>query len=351
MTEKRDYYEVLGVNKDVSETELKKVYRKLAKEHHPDMNSGNKDSEIKFKEINEAYEVLSDTQKRSRYDQFGHADANPNFGSGFHNGGFGDFGADIFETVFSGFGNNTNNNSRKGENINITVEINFEDAIADINQEITFDRFEVCNSCNGSGARDEASISTCKHCNGKGQIQFTKNMPFGQFTNIQPCNICHGKGKTILSFCKSCNGQGKIKKNKKINVKIPAGINDGQSILLKGEGNPSINGPAGDLYIQVRIKPHNLFIRDNNDVYCTIPITFVQATLGANIEVSTLYGKEKINIPEGTPVNTTFKLSSNGFPIIGRNDKGNQYIKIVVEIPKNLNEQQKNLLREFENNF
>jgi len=347
MAEKRDYYEVLGVDKNASETELKKAYRKLAKEHHPDMNSGNKDSEMKFKEINEAYEVLGDAQKKAKYDQYGHSGIDPNFGSGFHNSGFGGFGADIFESVFSGFGNNVNN-SRKGENLNTTVEINFEDAISDINQEITFDRFEVCNSCQGSGAKDEASISTCKHCNGKGQIQIVKNMPFGQFTSVQPCNVCHGKGKTILNFCKSCNGQGKVKKNMKINVKIPAGINDGQTILLKGEGNPSINGSAGDLYIQIRIKPHDLFIRDNNDIHCTIPITFVQATLGADIEVLTLYGKEKINISEGTQVNTILRLSGKGFPIIGRNGKGDQYIKIIVEIPKNLSEQQKNLLREFE---
>lgn len=352
MSSKKDFYELLGVNKGASEADLKKAYRKLAKEHHPDVNQGNKDAEHKFKEINEAYEVLSDSQKRARYDQFGHAG---NDGGGFGGGGFEDmdFGfGDIFESFFGGgFGGRGGRNKkgpRKGADIKIAAEITFEEAAFGVEKEVSINRLEVCSTCKGSGAKEGTSPTTCKHCNGAGQVQVKQNTPFGQFVNVKNCDICHGDGKINTNPCQQCSGQGKNKKTVKLSFKIPAGIDDGQTISLRGEGDPGIyGGPSGDLYVSIRVKQHNIFLREGTDVHCTIPITFVQATLGADIEIPTLHGREKFNIPEGTQSNTVFKMRGKGIPYIRGNGKGDQYCKIIIDIPKKLNDKQKELLKEF----
>lgn len=357
MANKRDYYEVLGVEKSASDADIKKAYRKLAKQYHPDVNPGDNAAEAKFKEANEAYEVLSDSQKRAQYDQFGHAGMDPNaYGGGF-NGGFGDFDfggiGDIFETFFggSGFGGRSGrskNGPQKGADLKYAMEISFEEAAFGVEKEITIGRMENCNTCGGTGAKPGTSPVTCKHCNGTGQVQVKQNTPFGQFVNVKTCDVCHGEGKIITDPCGTCSGKGKIRKNVKIKINIPAGIDDGQTISLRGEGEPGLKGgPAGDLYISIRVRAHSLFQRQGNDVICDIPITFVQAALGAELEVPTLDGKVKYNIPEGTQTGSVFRLKSKGIPFIRGNGRGDQYVKVNVEVPKKLNERQKDILKEF----
>jgi molecular chaperone DnaJ len=353
MSSKRDFYEVLGVNKASSEADIKKAFRKLAKEYHPDVNRGNNEAEHKFKEINEAYEILSDPQKRARYDQFGHAGNNPNYGGGF--GGFEemDFGfGDIFESFFGGsFGGRTSRNRKgpkRGADLKTFMEISFEEAAFGIEKDVTINRQEVCNDCKGTGAKDGTAPTACKHCNGSGQVQVKQSTPFGQFVNIKNCDVCHGEGKINSNPCNTCGGHAKVKKAVKINLKIPAGIDDGQTISLRGEGDPGSNGgPSGDLHINIRVKPHNIFIREDSDIHCTIPITFVQAALGAEIEIPTLNGKEKFSIPEGTQSNSVFKLRGKGISHLRGSGKGDQYCKIIVDVPKKLNDKQKEILRQF----
>jgi len=359
MAEKRDYYEVLGVDRNASDAEIKKAYRKLAKQYHPDVNPGDKAAEAKFKEINEAYEVLSDPQKRARYDQFGHAGTDPNGFGGFEGfgGGFGDFDfggiGDIFESFFggSGFGRSSTRSRsgpRKGADLKYSMEISFEEAVFGAEKEIHINRLETCGTCNGTGAKPGTSPVTCSHCNGTGQVQYRQSTPFGQFVNIKTCDVCHGEGKIITNPCTTCNGKGKVRKSVKIKVNIPAGIDDGQTISLRGEGEPgSKGGPPGDLFISIRVKPHPLFQRQGNDIYCDIPITFVQAALGAELEVPTLDGKVKYNIPEGTQTGTVFRLRGKGVPFLRGSGRGDQYVKVYIDVPKRLNEKQKALLREF----
>ncbi|QNU68549.1 molecular chaperone DnaJ [Ruminiclostridium herbifermentans] len=354
MAEKRDYYEVLGVSKSASDAELKKAYRNLAKKYHPDVNPGDKNAEAKFKEINEAYEVLSDPQKKSRYDQYGHAGVDPNgFGGA---GGFSDFDfggiGDIFESFFGGSGFGGRSRSRrgpqKGADLKYAVEISFEEAAFGIERELTIGRMEICSKCTGSGAKPGTEASTCKHCNGTGQVQIRQNTPFGQFINQKTCDVCRGEGKIITDPCPACNGKGKLRNNVKIKVNIPAGIDDGQTISLRGEGDPgSKGGPNGDLLINVRVKPHPLFKRQGNDIVCDEPITFVQAALGAEIEVPTLDGKVKYTVPEGTQTGSVFRLRGKGIPYLRGNGRGDQYVKVNIEVPKKLSERQKELLREF----
>ncbi len=359
MADKRDYYEVLEVDKGATDADIKKAYRKLAKQYHPDVNPGDKSAEAKFKEINEAYEVLSDQQKRARYDQFGHAGTDPNFGgAGGFGGGFGDFDfggiGDIFETFFGGgFGRSTKNKNgpHKGADLKYSTEIAFDEAAFGVEKELSINRSENCATCGGTGAKPGTSPTTCKHCNGTGQVQYKQSTPFGQFVNVKACDVCRGEGKIILDPCQSCNGKGKLRKNLKIKVNIPAGIDDGQTISLRGEGEPgSKGGPAGDLYITVRVKPHAIFQRQGNDVICDIPITFVQAALGAELEVPTLDGKVKYQIPEGTQTGSVFRLRSKGIPFLRGNGRGDQYVKVNIDVPKKLNEKQKSILREFANN-
>jgi len=356
MSSKKDYYEVLGINRGASDDEIKKAYRKLAKKYHPDVNPGDKTAEAKFKEINEAYEVLSDPQKRARYDQFGHAafDQSGGFGgNGF--GGFGDFDfgdiGDIFESFFGGFGGRSSRSRRdpqKGTDLKYAMEIAFEEAAFGVERSINIKRDENCPDCKGSGSKPGTSPETCKHCNGTGQIQIRQNTPFGSFVNVKTCNVCNGKGKIVVNPCGKCGGKGRIRKSVTIKVNIPAGIDDGQTISLRGEGNHGAEGgPAGDLYISIRVRPHPLFQRQGNDVICEIPITFVQASLGAELEVPTLDGKVRYTIPEGTQTGTIFRLKGKGIPYIRGNGRGDQYVKVHVEVPKKLNERQKAALRQF----
>jgi len=353
MAEKRDYYEVLGVSRDASDEEIKKAYRKLAKKYHPDINPGDKEAEAKFKEVNEAYEVLSDPQKRARYDQFGHAGTDPNgFGAGGF-GGFGDFDmggfSDIFETFFGGFGGSTRRNGpQKGRDIRHSISIAFEEAAFGVEKEINVMKMENCTHCGGSGAKPGTSPVMCSKCKGTGQVQYTQRTAFGQFVNVRTCDACNGEGKVITNPCNVCHGRGTVRKSKKLKVKIPAGIDDGQTISLRGEGEPGKRGgPPGDLFITVNVRPHPLFQRQGMDIICEVPITFAQAALGAELEVPTLDGKVKYTIPEGTQSATVFRLKGKGIPNIRGYGRGDQYVKVIVEVPKNLNERQKELLRQF----
>jgi len=354
MAEKRDYYEVLGVDKGASDVEIKKAYRKMAKQYHPDVNPDDKTAEAKFKEANEAYEVLSDEQKRARYDQYGHAGTDPNgFGGA---GGFGDFDfggiGDIFESFFgggSGFGRSSRRGGpQKGNDLKQVVDISFEEAAFGCEREISMNRMESCPTCNGSGSKQGSSTSSCKHCNGSGQVQYKQSTPFGQFVNVKTCDVCRGEGKIITDPCTACHGKGKTRKSVKMKVKIPSGIDDGQTISLRGEGEPgSKGGPSGDLYLNIRVKPHPLFQRQGNDVICEMPITFVQAALGSEVEVPTLDGKVKYTIPEGTQTAAVFRLKGKGIPNLRGSGRGDQYVRVNVEVPKKLNERQKTVLREF----
>ena len=353
MADKRDYYEVLGVDKSASDADIKKAYRKLAKQYHPDMNPGDKTAEGKFKEANEAYEVLSEPQKRAQYDQFGHAGMN----AGGFNGGFGDFDfggfGDIFETFFggSGFGGRTSRTGRgpqKGADIKLSMELSFEEAAFGVEKEVSIDRMERCEKCAGSGSKPGHQSSTCRQCSGTGQIQYKQRTPFGQFVNIKTCDVCHGEGKIITDPCDSCNGKGRVRKSVKRSLNVPAGIDDGQTILLRGEGEPGTKGgPSGDLNIMVRVKPHPIFQRQGIDVICEMPITFVQATLGSEMEVPTLDGKVKYTVPEGTQTGAIFRLKGKGIPFLRGSGRGDQRVRVNIEVPKKLNDKQKELLREF----
>lgn len=352
---KRDYYEVLEIGKEATDTDIKKAYRKLAKQYHPDVNPGDKNAEAKFKEINEAYEVLSDQQKKARYDQYGHAGVDPNSfggaGAGFGDFDFGGIG-DIFESFFGGGGFGRSSRSRsgpqKGADLKYSIQLTFEEAAFGVEKEITISRHENCSNCSGTGAKPGTSPQTCKHCNGTGQVQYKQSTPFGQFVNVKTCDVCRGDGKIITDPCPSCNGKGKVKNTVKRNIDIPAGIDDGQTISMRGEGEPgSKGGPAGDVYITVAVKPHAIFKRQGNDVVCEMPITFVQAALGAELEVPTLDGKVKYSIPEGTQTGSIFRLKSKGIPYLRGNGRGDQYVKVEIDVPKKLNDKQKQLLRDF----
>ena len=356
MAEKRDYYEVLGIDKGASDVEIKKAFRTMAKQYHPDVNQDDKTAEAKFKEVNEAYEVLSDSQKRAQYDQYGHAGMDPNGFGGF-GGGFSDFDmggiGDIFESFFGGgggFGRSSRNKNgpQKGADLKYSMEIAFENAAFGVEKEISINRMELCTTCQGTGAKSGTKPSTCQHCGGSGQVQYKQSTPFGQFVNVKTCDICHGEGKIITNPCTACNGKGKIKKNIKMKINIPAGIDDGQTISLRGEGEPGVKGgPSGDLYVTIKVKAHPLFKRQGNDVICEMPITFVQAALGCELEVPTLDGKVKYTIPEGTQTGAVFRLKTKGIPFLRGNGRGDQYVKVEIEVPKKLNERQKTMLREF----
>jgi len=357
MAEKRDYYEVLGVQKGASETDIKKAYRKLAKENHPDLHPGDKDAENRFKEINEAYEILSDSDKRSRYDQFGFAGVDPNYaaqngyGGGFDGGfDFGDLG-DIFGSFFGGgFGGASRSRSgpQRGETLRMGVTISFEEAAFGCEKEVSLERVEQCAACHGSGAAAGTSPETCSNCGGSGQVQQRRQTPMGVFATTGPCPRCGGKGKIINSPCRDCGGSGQVRKRKTVKVSIPAGIDNGQIISLRGQGNAGKNGgPAGDLQIVVSVRPHQLFRREGSDVYCDAPITFTQAVLGGEMEIPTIDGKVQYTIPEGTQTNTTFRLRGKGIPNVNGRGRGDQYVTVYIETPRNLNREQKEALRKF----
>lgn len=345
---KRDYYEVLGVTKSASKDEIKKAYRKLSKKYHPDINK-EPDADEKFKEVKEAYEVLSDDQKRAHYDQFGHTDPNQGFGGGgFGGGGFGGF-EDIFETFFGGGSRRRDPNApRQGADLQYTMTLSFEEAVFGKETDIEIPREETCDTCLGSGAKPGTRPETCNHCNGSGQLNVEQNTPFGRIVNRRVCNYCNGTGKEIKHKCSTCGGTGKVKKRRKIHVKIPAGIDDGQQLRVSGQGEPGVNGgPAGDLYVVFHVRSHEFFERDEDDIFCEMPITFVQAALGDEVEVPTLHGKVKLKVPAGTQTGTKFRLRGKGVPNVRGYGVGDQHVIVRIVTPTKLTEKQKQLLQEF----
>ena len=358
MAEKRDYYEVLGVAKGASADEIKKAYRKITKANHPDLHPGDKECEERFKEANEAYEVLSDEEKRKKYDQFGHAAFDPN--AGFGGGGFGGFGdlGDIFGDIFGGgfggfggFGGGARSNPnapRKGENLRVTLNITFEEAAFGCEKEITVPRIETCPDCKGNGCAPGATPEVCPDCGGTGQVRTTQRTPFGMAQSMSPCSRCRGTGKIIHQPCKNCRGAGTIRRQVKEKVSIPAGIDDGQAVSIRGKGHAGANGgPAGELLVSVSIRPHARFEREGNSVLLEQNISYAQAVLGAELEVLTLDGKVKMNIPEGTPSGTVFRIRGKGIPYLRGSGRGDQFVTVNVEIPKNLSSSQKELLKQF----
>ncbi len=356
MADKRDYYEVLGVSKSATADEIKKAYRKAAKESHPDLHPGDKACEDRFKEVNEAYEVLSDEDKRKKYDQFGHAAFDPSAGYGAGGfGGFGDFGdlGDIFGSfgdIFGfGGGQRANPNApRRGDNVRTSVNISFEEAAFGCEKEVTVARVESCTDCGGSGCQPGTTPEVCPDCKGSGQVRTTQRTPFGMVQSTAACNKCHGTGKIIHKPCKTCKGMGAVRRQHKIKVKIDAGIADGQAISMRGKGNAGANGgPAGDLLVSVIVRPHAKFEREGNSVLLEQPISFAQAALGAEIDVPTLDGPVKMNIPEGTQTGTTFRLRGKGIPYLRGSGRGDQFVTVTVSVPKSLTGSQKELLRQY----
>lgn len=354
---KRDYYEVLGVSKGASEDELKKAFRKLAKQYHPDLHPGDKEAEEKFKEVNEAYEVLSDADKRAGYDQFGHAGVDPSYGGGAGAGGFGGFGdmGDIFDSIFGGFGGfgggrRANPNApRRGEDVKASVIIDFMEACKGKSVNIKVNRAEKCTACGGSGAEAGSSPKTCPDCNGTGSVRITQRTPFGNIAQTTTCNRCRGKGKIVDNPCRVCGGVGRVRSTVEKTVDVPAGIDDGQTLRVSGEGNGGYNGgPNGDLHINVTVRPDPLFERDGYDVWTDIPLTYTQATLGDEITVPTVDGKVTYKVPEGTQTGTVFRLRGKGIKKINRPDHGDHYVRVNIEVPKNLTKEQKVKLKEFE---
>ena len=356
MADKRDYYEVLGVSKSATADEIKKAYRKAAKESHPDLHPGDKVCEDRFKEVNEAYEVLSDEDKRKKYDQFGHAAFDPSAGYGAGGfGGFGDFGdlGDIFGSfgdIFGfGGGQRANPNApRRGDNVRTSVNISFEEAAFGCEKEVTVARVESCTDCGGSGCQPGTTPEICPECKGSGQVRTTQRTPFGMVQSTAACNKCHGTGKIIHQPCKTCKGMGAVRRQHKIKVKIDAGIADGQAISMRSKGNAGTNGgPAGDLLVSVIVRPHAKFEREGNSVLLEQPISFAQAALGAEIDVPTLDGPVKMNIPEGTQTGTTFRLRGKGIPYLRGSGRGDQFVTVTVSVPKSLTGSQKELLRQY----
>lgn len=357
--QKRDYYEVLGVSKSATEDELKKAYRKLAKQYHPDLHPDDKEAEAKFKELNEAYAVLSDNDSRAKYDQFGHAGVDPNFGAG-GGGGFGGFGGfadfdlgSIFDSFFGGGGAaRPRNGPQKGESLRSSVIISFEEAAFGCEKEVTINRSEQCEECGGSGCAKGTTAEICSECHGTGTVRVQQQTPMGVFASTSPCPKCHGTGKIILQPCKTCKGNGYVRKQRKISVNIPAGIDDGQVISLRGQGNAGKRGgPAGDLLISVGVRSHPLFTREGTSVFCEAPITFTQAALGAELEIPTIDGKVKYTLPEGTQTGTVFRLRGKGIPNLHGKGRGDQYVTVTVEVPKNLTSEQKEKLRQFDSSL
>ena len=366
MANKRDYYEVLGVSKNATDDELKKAYRKLAKKYHPDANPDNKqEAEAKFKEVNEAYEVLSDPQKRKMYDQFGTADpqgfggAGGPFGGGNYYSyttsgfdGFSDFGdlGDIFSSFFGG-GARTGSRQqargpKKGADLNLNLEITFEEAFLGVEKQISITRPETCDVCHGTGAKPGTSVTKCPICNGTGTVKQVQNTILGQMQTTRTCTNCHGTGEVIKEVCENCKGKGTVRKQPKIKVKIPAGIDDNQTVVLRGEGEPGEKGgPKGDLYITVRIRKSSIFTRQGSTVLCEVPITITQATLGADLKIPMVDGStEMFTIPEGTQTGTKFTIRERGFKTLNSNTRGNFVFTVVVQTPKKLSKEQRDLL-------
>ena len=355
---KRDYYEILEISKSADESEIKKAYRNLAKKYHPDMNPDDQTAEKNFKEVNEAYEILSDPEKKSRYDSYGHAGIDPSinmgggadFGGGFGFGGF----DDLINSFFGGFSSSSSSSARRnapqrGDDIHQRVIISFEEAVFGCSKEISYSRIETCEECSGSGAAKGTTAETCQTCGGSGAVKTQRRTPIGVMQSTSPCSACQGTGKIIKSPCQTCRGNGLVRRSSKKEVIIPAGIDDGQKIGVGNQGDSGKNGGAsGDLIITVGVRPHTVFEREGYNIFCEIPITFVDAALGAEIDVPTLDGGEKYKIPEGTQTSTAFTLKNRGIQHIkNAKQRGDLYFKVVVEVPTGLNEKQKNALREF----
>ena len=359
MAEKRDYYEVLGVSKNATADEIKHAYRKVAKKYHPDMNPGDKNAEEKFKEASEAYEVLSDPEKKARYDQFGHAAFEQGGGGAGGFGGF-DFGSgdmgDIFGDIFGDFfggGSRSNarrNGPRQGANLRAAVRITFDEAIRGVDKELEITLKEKCNTCGGTGAKPGTSPETCSKCNGTGQVVYTQQSMFGMVRNVQPCPDCNGTGQVIRYKCPDCSGTGYIKVRKKIKVPIPAGIDNGQSVRIREKGEPGINGgPRGDLLVNVNVSRHPKFQRQEYDIFSTEPITFAQAALGATIKIDTVDGPMEYTIKPGTQTDTKIRLKNKGVPSLrNKNLRGNHFVTLVVQVPERMTEAQKEALRRFQ---
>ena len=355
---KRDYYEVLGLSKGASADEIKKAYRGLAKKYHPDMNPGDAEAEAKFKEVNEAYAVLSDEEKKAKYDQYGHAAFDPAAGGGY-GGGYGgfegfDFG-DIFSSFFGGGGSTRSKNAPvEGDDVLARVTLEFEEAAFGCKKEVNFARVEACGDCGSTGAAKGTKPETCSTCRGRGYVTVQQQTLFGTMQSQRSCQSCHGTGKIVKTPCKNCNGKGYVRINKKLDVTIPAGVDNMQRVVLRGQGSAGRNGgPSGDLIIEVRVKPHSIFTRNGNDIYCEIPITFVEATLGAVIDVPTLGGGvEKFDLPSGTQTGTSFTLRGKGIADINNPKRmGNLIFTVNIETPTGLNGEQKKILRSFEESF
>lgn len=357
---KRDYYEVLGVQKGASDDEIKKAYRKLSKKFHPDINK-EADAEDKFKEISEAYEILSDPQKRAAYDQYGHAATDPNFGGGYgggggfggFQGGFGGGGSfggfeDIFESFFGGGRSVDPNAPRQGADLQYAVDLNFEEAIFGVEKEVEYNREETCHTCHGNGAKPGTQPETCHKCHGTGTINVERQTPLGRVMSRQTCDVCHGTGKEIKDPCPTCHGTGHEKKAHTVKVTVPAGVEDGQQMRLAGQGEAGTNGgPYGDLYVVFRVQASDIFDRDGSEIYYTLPLNYVQAALGDEVEVPTVHGKVKLKIPAGTQTGTKFRLRGKGAPRIRGGNNGDQQVTVKLITPKNLNEEQKAALRAF----
>ncbi len=361
MADKRDYYEVLGVSKTATDDELKKAYRKLAKQYHPDLHPGDKEAEAKFKEINEAYEILSDADKRAKYDQYGFAAFDPNSGFGGFDGGFGGFDdlgdilGSIFGGGFGGFGGGfggggqrRNNGPRKGENVRVNLTLDFEEAVFGCKKEIPVNMVETCPDCKGTGCAEGTHPETCPDCGGRGTVVRTQRTAMGMMQSTSQCPRCNGRGQVIHTPCPTCKGNGRIRKKKTVSVTIPAGIDNGQTVSLRGLGNEGVNGGApGDLLVTVTVRAHALFERDGSSILLDLPISYAQAVLGAEVTVPTLTGKVKLTIPEGTDTGTTFRLKGKGVPFLRGNGSGDQFVTVNIETPKKLNDTQKEALRKF----
>lgn len=354
---KRDYYEILGVAKDATPEEIKKAYRQLARKYHPDLNNGDKEAEEKFKEVQEAYEVLSDPSKRANYDHFGHAGSDGNFSN---MGGFGDVGdifGDIFDSFFGsgfgdvgfgGFGNQrSRNKSTRGADIRLELEISFEEAAFGTKKEVTFSRMETCPDCGGTGAEPGSSTHVCEECHGEGRVRYINRTLFGEMQSIRTCPRCGGEGVIVDRPCKRCHGEGRVKMNKTLTLHIPAGVDDGMELKVKGEGEKGTKGgSAGDLFVRLKVKAHQIFKREGKDIYVEMPISIVQAALGDKIKVPTLKGEEELKIPEGTQSGAIFVLKGKGIKSLNSNSYGDEYVKITVVTPVRLNDKQKKLLRD-----
>ena len=357
MADKRDYYEVLGISKGASDEEIKKAYKKMAKKYHPDLHPNDPEAEAKFKEVNEAASVLTDPDKRARYDQFGHAGVDNNgMGGGYSGGGFGDFGGfggfgDIFDTIFGGGGSMSNqrNRPRRGADIETTITVTFEEAAFGTEKEVKIHRMEDCTVCHGTGAAAGTSPKICPQCGGSGQVRTVQNTPFGQVQNVRPCPQCGGEGTVIEQPCSACGGKGKTRKTRTIKVNVPKGMENGSTLRMNGEGEDGYKGGGkGDLFVHVQVKPHPVFTRIGDDTHAQFDLTFAQAALGATIEVPTLDGKVSFHIPPGTQNNAVFRLKEKGIPHLRGKGRGDHKIKVRVLVPTDLNEKQKELLRAFE---